>query len=240
MHFDVDVAKRVVAQGRAFDLAVQFRVDAHRLALFGPSGSGKSLTLQVLAGLVRPDRGRIVIDHEVWLDRSRNVELPARARCVGYVFQDYALFPHRTVQQNVAAVLARWYPRSLTPTERRDIDALLEMFALTDIRHSYPVQLSGGQRQRTALARAVATRPRLLLLDEPFSALDSELRLRLRADLLDVQRRFGIPIVLISHDPDDLAQCADSVVVLHKGGVVNDTTDIASFPNAVARPASFG
>jgi molybdate transport system ATP-binding protein len=232
MRFEVDVAKRVVAQGRAFDLAVQFRVDAERLALFGPSGAGKSLTLQVLAGLVRPDRGRIVIDNEVWLDRTRNVELPARARRVGYVFQDYALFPHRTVQQNVAAVLARGYPRSPTPAERRDIDALLELFALTDVRDSYPVQLSGGQRQRTALARAVAARPRLLLLDEPFSALDSELRLRLRADLLDVQRRFGLPMVLITHDPDDLAQCAESVVVLHGGRVVRETTDAESFPNS--------
>jgi molybdate transport system ATP-binding protein len=240
MLFDVDIAKRVVAQGRAFDLAVKFRVEAQRLALFGPSGSGKSLTLQVLAGLVRPDRGRIVIDNDVWLDRADGVELPARTRRVGYVFQDYALFPHRTVQQNVAAVLARWYPRSPSPAERRDIDALLDMFGLTDVRHSYPVQLSGGQRQRTALARAVAARPRLLLLDEPFSALDSDLRLRLRAELLDVQHRLGIPLVLITHDPDDLAQCAESVVVLHQGGVVDGITDIGSFRQGNARLASVG
>jgi molybdate transport system ATP-binding protein len=238
MRFDVDIAKRVVAQGRSFDLAVRFRVDAERLALFGPSGAGKSLTLQVLAGLVQPDRGRIVVDGEVWLDRTRDVSLAARARRVGYVFQDYALFPHRTVLQNVAAALARWYPRPLTAGERREIDRLLDVFELTDVRDSYPVQLSGGQRQRTALARAMAARPRLLLLDEPFSALDSGLRLRLRADLLDAQRRFGIPMVLITHDPDDLAHCAESVVVLRNGRVTLDATDVASFPVSAARLAA--
>lgn len=230
MRFDVDIAKRVVAQGRAFDLAVRFRADAERLALFGPSGAGKSLTLQMLAGLVRPDRGRIVVDGETWLDRSRHLDVPARARHVGYVFQDYALFPHRTVEDNVAAATARWYPRTLVPAQRSEIDALLEVFALHDVRDSYPAQLSGGQRQRTALARAVAARPRVLLLDEPFSSLDSALRLRLRADLLDVQRRFAIPMVLITHDPDDLAHCAQSVVVLRDGRVVQQADDPAAFP----------
>ena len=237
MRFDVDIVKRVVAQGRTFDLAVQFRVDAERLALFGPSGAGKSLTLQMIAGLVRPDHGRIVIDDETWLDRKLDIELPARARRVGYVFQDYALFPHRTVRDNVAAARARWYPRPLAPAERQEIDALLDVFALNDVRNSYPVQLSGGQRQRTALARAMAARPRLLLLDEPFSSLDSTLRLRLRADLLDVQRRFGIPMVLITHDPDDLAHCAESVVVLRDGRVSRQVTDVASFPDAAASVA---
>jgi molybdate transport system ATP-binding protein len=238
MRFDVDIAKRVIAQGRAFDLAVRFRVDAERLALFGPSGAGKSLTLQMLAGLVRPDRGRIVVDDEVWLDRTREVALAARARRVGYVFQDYALFPHRTVLENVAAASARWYPRPVSAAERREIDRLLEIFELTEVRDSYPVQLSGGQQQRTALARAVAARPRLLLLDEPFSALDSGLRLRLRADLLEVQRRFGIPMVLITHDPDDLAHCAQSVVVLRNGRVALEATDVAAFPVSAARLAA--
>jgi len=238
MRFDVDIAKRFVAQGRSFDLAVRFRVDAERLALFGPSGAGKSLTLQVLAGLIRPDRGRIVVDEDVWLDRTRDVDVPARSRRVGYVFQDYALFPHRTVAENVAAVLARWYPRPLTLRERQEIDTLLDAFELTDVRDSYPVQLSGGQRQRTALARAVAARPRLLLLDEPFSALDSGLRLRLRADLLAVQRRFGLPMVLITHDPDDLAHCAESVVVLRAGRVVQEAMEGASLPVPASHPVS--
>ena len=144
MRFDVDIAKTVIAQGRRFDLAVQFRVDAERLALFGPSGAGKSLTLQMLAGLIRPDRGRIVVDDQVWLDRRRNMELPARTRRVGYVFQDYALFPHRTVQQNVAATFACWYPRPLSPAEQQEIAALLDAFELTEVRNSYPVQSVRG------------------------------------------------------------------------------------------------
>ena len=115
MRFDVDIGKRVVAQGRVFELAVRFCVETDRLALFGPSGAGKSLTLQALAGLVRPDRGRIAIDGRVWLDRNAGIDLPTRARRVGYVFQDYALFPHRTVEQNVAAALSRWLPAPLTP-----------------------------------------------------------------------------------------------------------------------------
>lgn len=223
MRFDVDIGKTVVAQGRRFDLAVRFQADTDRLALFGPSGAGKTLTLQALAGLVRPDRGRICIDDEVWFDSDRAIDLPTRSRRVGFVFQDYALFPHRTVAQNVAAALSRWFPRALALEERRRVDALLHGFGLSEVRESYPSQLSGGQRQRTAFARALAARPRLLLLDEPFAALDAALRLRVRADLLDVQRHYGVPMVLITHDTDDLAQCARVVVTLREGRVMGET-----------------
>ncbi|MEO8753249.1 MAG: ATP-binding cassette domain-containing protein [Casimicrobiaceae bacterium] len=230
MRFDVDIAKRVTAQGRRFDLAVKFEADTDRLALYGPSGAGKSLTLQALAGLIRPDRGRIAIDGDVWFDAEQRINRPTRARRVGFVFQNYALFPHRTVEQNVAAARMHWYPHSLGIAEQRELAALLEAFGLHDIRRSYPEQLSGGQRQRTALARALAARPLLLLLDEPFAALDSALRLRLRADLLAVQRRFAVPMVLITHDADDLAQCADRVVTMRDGVVVADTEGTMPLP----------
>ena len=237
MRFDVDIGKRVMAQGRTFDLAVKFCIETDRLALFGPSGAGKSLTLSALAGLVRPDRGRIAVDERVWLDRARGVDVPTRARRVGYVFQDYALFPHRTVEQNVAAAHSHWWPAALTREERHEIDALLESFALREVRRSYPEQLSGGQRQRTALARALAARPQLLLLDEPFAALDAVLRLRLRADLMDVQRRFAIPMVLITHDPDDLVECAESVVTLKDGRVTQNALGIPSNAGFASRAA---
>jgi len=237
VRFDVDIGKRVTAQGRSFDLAVKFCVETDRLALFGPSGAGKSLTLSALAGLVRPDSGRIAIDERVWLDRARGIDVPTRARRVGYVFQDYALFPHRTVEQNVAAAHSHWWPAVLTRDQRHEIDALLESFALSEVRRSYPEQLSGGQRQRTALARALAARPQLLLLDEPFAALDAVLRLRLRADLMDVQRRFAIPMVLITHDPDDLVQCAESVVTLKDGRVTQNALGVASTAGFAARAA---
>jgi molybdate transport system ATP-binding protein len=219
MRFDIDIGKAVRAQGRRFDLAVRFAVDTDRLALFGPSGAGKSLTLQAIAGLLRPDRGRIAIDGDVWFDHARNIHRPPRERRVGFVFQDYALFPHRTVEQNVAAARMSWYPSRLADDGRRKVASLLEAFGLHDVRRSYPEQLSGGQRQRTALARALAAEPRLLLLDEPFAALDAALRTKLRAELLDIQRRFGVPIILITHDADDLDHCADQVVTLREGRV---------------------
>jgi molybdate transport system ATP-binding protein len=235
MRFDVDIGKRVVAQGRAFDLAVRFCITAGRLALFGPSGAGKSLTMRALAGLVRPDRGRIAIDGRVWWDGAHGIDVPTRLRRVGYVFQDYALFPHRTVEQNVAAAHSRWWPAPMTQSQHGEVDALLDAFALTDVRRSYPKQLSGGQQQRTALARALAARPQLLLLDEPFAALDTPLRLRLRADLIDVQRRYAIPMVLITHDPDDLVACAESVVTLMEGRVAETADGAASLPAATSR-----
>jgi molybdate transport system ATP-binding protein len=149
------------------------------------------------------------------------------------VFQDYALFPHRTVEQNVAAAAERWYPRS------RAADAetaqLLEAFGLHEVRRSYPQQLSGGQRQRTALARALAAKPRLLLLDEPFSALDASLRGRLREELVAVQRRYRVPLVMITHDPDDLAH-AERVVSLVAGKVA--AVDAVLGYDAGPRPTS--
>ncbi len=220
MHFDIDIGKDIHAQGRRFTLAVRFDVVADRLALFGPSGAGKSLTLAAMAGLVRPDRGRITIDGDTWFDATAGIDIPARDRRVGVVFQDYALFPHRTVAQNVGAAADRGYPQARTAVHEREIDELLALFALTDVRASYPEQLSGGQRQRVALARALFAKPRLLLLDEPFAALDATLRQRLRQELIAVQERFAIPLVIISHDPDDIAHCAQRVIELADGKVV--------------------
>jgi len=220
VHFDIDIGKDIRAQGRQFTLAVRFDVVADRLALFGPSGAGKSLTLAALAGLVRPDRGRIAIDNDVWFDAAAGIDVPARDRRVGVVFQEYALFPHRTVAQNVGAAADRGYPQARTPGREREIDELLALFSLTDVQASYPEQLSGGQRQRVALARALFAKPRVLLLDEPFAALDATLRQRLRSELVTVQEQFGIPLVLISHDPEDIAHCAQCVVELADGKVV--------------------
>jgi molybdate transport system ATP-binding protein len=220
MRFDVDIQKHLRAAGRRFDLAINFSVDAARLALYGPSGAGKTLTLQMLAGLVRPDQGRIVVDGKTWFDSALGVDVATRERRVGYVFQDYALFPHWTVAQNVAGAFARGWPRALRASQARRVERLLLSFDLSDVRGSYPSQLSGGQRQRTAVARALAARPRVLLLDEPFAALDGMLKNRLRGELLAIRDHYDVPMVLITHDPDDLAACADVVISLDGGRVV--------------------
>ena len=220
MRLDAALKKSVTAQGRVFTLDVDFSTDVERLVILGPSGAGKSLTLHALAGLLKPDHGRVVIDGETWLDTMHNIDRPTRARRVGYVFQHYALFPHLTVWQNVAAAHARWYPTTLVQPARTSVDEMLDAFSLDDVRNSYPAQLSGGQRQRTALARALAGRPRLLLLDEPFAALDTGLRDRLRAELTAHQAHFRVPMVLITHDPVDVARFAQDVVELRDGRVV--------------------
>jgi len=176
---DVRLQMRLQAPGRAFDLDVAFSSHADRTALLGPSGAGKSLTLAALAGLERPHAGHIRIAGRCLLDTGAGVDLPARDRRIGLVFQDYALFPHLSVQQNIRFGLQGLGRRAL-PQELEHADALMMQFGLGALAASLPRHLSGGQRQRVALARALAVRPTLLLLDEPFSALDSGLRQRLR------------------------------------------------------------
>ena len=147
-----------------------------------------------------------------------NVSRCRRAsRDVGYVFQDYALFPHLTVAQNVAFGLKQGWPWYLPRGERLRLEEVLDIFELTPLRHSLPRDLSGGQRQRVALARALIRRPSLLLLDEPFSALDALLRAKMRRELLKVQARFKVPVILITHDPEDVAALAETVVVYDTG-----------------------
>jgi molybdate transport system ATP-binding protein len=215
----VDIKKRLWSGRRVFSLEVAFASDQDVVVLFGPSGAGKSLTLQAIAGLTTPDAGRIVAGERVLFDAERRIRVPARRRDVGYVFQDYALFPHLTVAQNVAFGLKRGWPWYLPRGERLRLEEVLDIFELTPLRHSPPRDLSGGQRQRVALARALIRRPSLLLLDEPFSALDALLRAKMRRELLNVQARFKVPVILITHDPEDVAALAETVVVYDAGRI---------------------
>lgn len=229
MKFELDISKRLHSGDDSFALRSRFSVTDRALVLFGPSGSGKTLTLQAIAGLLTPDEGRIAVNGELLFDAKRGVNLPARHRKVGYVFQDYALFPHLSVRQNVAFGVTPLFGR-LTTKQNRRVDELLAIFGLEKLAGLKPAALSGGQQQRTALARALAPAPRVLLLDEPFSALDQPLRLRMRKELARVLETFDIPMIMVTHDSEEVASFADAVVVYQDGNVsgVHSAKDLAN------------
>jgi molybdate transport system ATP-binding protein len=188
----------------------------HVTILFGLSGSGKTTVLRCLAGLERLTAGRIVFDGQVWADVETGVMVPPQRRAVGYVFQDYALFPHLTVAQNIGYGVAGG-----SKSERDgQIEKLLQLMQLMDIAARRPQQLSGGQQQRVALARALARNPRLLLLDEPLSALDLPTRIRLRTELRTLLKKVGLPAIFITHDWSEALYLGDTVVVMADGGVL--------------------
>jgi molybdate transport system ATP-binding protein len=211
------------------ELEVQFDVAAGRcLALAGPSGAGKSTVLRLLAGTLRPDRGRITHADQVWVDTSRGVWLAPEQRRCGFVFQDYALFPHLSAWRNVAYGL-RGTPRG----ERRTAAlALLERFGLERLADAHPSTLSGGERQRVALARALAPNPAVLLLDEPLSALDSRTRAGAARELSSILRSVEIPAVLVTHEFGEAALLGDEVGVIDGGTIIQRGTasDLAAAP----------
>ncbi len=219
MKIQVDIEKKLCSNGRSFSLKAKFSSEEDFVVLFGPSGSGKTLSLQTIAGLTEPDSGRIVIGDRLLYDSGTGVNIPARQRRIGYVFQDYALFPHVTVEENVAFALKTAWQWRLANKDRRRVDEFLEVFEITHLARSFPRDISGGQRQRVALARSIIGRPELLLLDEPFAALDPLLRGRVRKELLEIQERFGIPVIMITHDPEDIKVFAETLVIYEEGRV---------------------
>jgi molybdate transport system ATP-binding protein len=223
MSMEVTIRKRLDSSDRHFALDIAFRSNSRRIALFGPSGAGKSLTLRAIAGLLKPDEGRIVLNDRKLFDSAAGVDVPPQQRRVAYLFQDYALFPHLTVAQNIHFGLVQGLrnPRKQTrmPSAERWIDA----FGLRELVARMPSQISGGQRQRVALARALATEPDIVLLDEPFSALDPALRVRMREELKGLQVQLEVPMLLISHDPEDVEALADHVFEIRNGGIFADT-----------------
>ncbi len=223
---DVDLQLAVSDGLRRFALHTCFRSDVRRVALYGPSGAGKSLTLQAVAGLLRPDRGHVRIGGRTLFDAAAGIDLPTPQRRVGYLFQHYALFPHLSVRQNVGFGLTTWWRRRLDGRAAQRVDELLASFGLDAMADARPAALSGGQQQRVALARALACDPQLLLLDEPFAALNPMLRDGLRQELAAVCARWQLPVLMITHDIDDVLALAQEAVLIEHGHAVRQV-DVA-------------
>ncbi|MCH8974750.1 MAG: ATP-binding cassette domain-containing protein [Chloroflexi bacterium] len=204
------------AHAGSFVLDVAFETGDGVTAILGPSGAGKTLTLRAIAGLLRPDAGRIVLDGRVLFDADAGVDLPARKRRVGLVFQEYALFPHLSAAENLAFGL-RGRP---APEAEAAVQAMVDMLGLDGLEARRPAELSGGQRQRVAVGRALAPSPDLLLLDEPFSALDAPTREALVAEFASLRSRLEMPAVLVTHDVAEAYALADRFVVLDGGRVL--------------------
>jgi len=205
---------------RSFDLQIELEV-AGTVALVGPSGAGKTSVLRAVTGLVKPTAGRITLAEEVWFDAAAKISRSPDQRRVGLVFQEYALFPHMTVRQNVAY------------GGRARVDELLERFRISHLADARPTHLSGGERQRVALARAIARDPGVLLLDEPLSALDAHTKVAVRGELQELLRELGFPTLLVTHDYEDAAALADRVGVIVDGQL----RQLASPQELVSRPA---
>ena len=214
MALTVQIQKRLPE----FTLDVSFcSVGSAPVGVLGPSGAGKSILLKCIAGVERPDRGRVMLGETVLFDSDQHVQIPARARRVGMLFQNYSLFPHMTVARNIAFGV-----RSLTPdaSERR-VTALLEQMHIRDLGSRYPRELSGGEQQRVALARALAIEPEALLLDEPLSALDAHLHSQLEIQLQETLAGFQRPTLIVTHDIDEAYRLGNDLMLLARGRVLS-------------------
>jgi molybdate transport system ATP-binding protein len=208
----VDIEERL----DGFFLRPRFSAEDELVVLLGPSGSGKSLTLQAIAGLRRPDSGSIELPSGMVFDAAAGIDLPPQARGVGYVVQDLALFPHLTVAENIAFGLSRW-PKA---AQRQRVAELVELLGLQGLGSRLPAATSGGQQQRVALGRALAVRPRVLLLDEPFSAVDAPIRNALRREVARLRRQLGLVAVFVTHDLQEAYALADRLAVYDDGAVL--------------------
>ncbi len=183
------------------------------VTLYGRSGAGKTTLLLILAGLLSPEKGRIKVGKSVWTDMDKKFELPPQKRNVGFVFQEYALFPNMTVRENLLFALGKGQDKKI-------VDHLVEIIDLGQLQDRDPRTLSGGQKQRVALARALVKKPKILLLDEPLSALDPEMRIKLQSYILDVHKEFKLTTVLISHDASEIIRLSDFLVEIDHGKII--------------------
>ncbi len=208
----IDVEKRMLTANGPMNLVIRTTIPSGELvALFGESGAGKTTLLRILAGLINPDKGIVKIGNTVWFDSAKQINIVPQQRNISLMFQDYALFPNMTVEQNIQFA----QPEKNKPV----VDELLELFGLSEFRKRKPNGLSGGQKQRVALARALARKPQLLLLDEPLSALDAEMRATLQDEIAQAHQLLGVTTIMVSHDLNEVFRLASQVLCIENGTI---------------------
>ncbi len=198
-----------------FSLDIELSLNNELAVLFGPSGSGKSVTLNMLSGIIKPENGIVNINGRDVFNSEKNINIPMRDRRIGYLFQDYALFPHMTVFENIAYGISHLSKIKI----KSKVEELLNLMRLEGLENRYPSQISGGQKQRTALARTLAAEPEILLLDEPFSALDYQVREKLRQELIAIHERFPITTLFVTHDMEEAFMLGERIAVINNGRV---------------------
>lgn len=214
----VAIKKKLFAAKDTMYLDVDLNISSDEIvALYGASGAGKTSVLKMICGLTIPDEGVISVERHTWFESSKKINIKPQARNVGIVFQDYALFPNMTVEQNLSYALDKAQPTNI-------VRELLDMMELTNLSNKKPELLSGGQRQRVALARAIVRKPKILLLDEPLSALDTALRLKLQDYILRIHHEFQLTTILVSHDILEVSRLASRVYEMSQGKIINEGT----------------
>lgn len=222
---ELDIIKPLYTADGIIDLKVNKQINkGDFLTLFGKSGSGKTTLLRILAGLETPKSGKIVVDKEIWFDSSKKINLSPQKRNVGFVFQDYALFPNMSVRKNLEFALKN-------KNEIKKVDEILEIMEIENLSNMKPELLSGGQKQRVALARTLMTNPKMLLLDEPLSALDTTMRLKLQDELSLIHQKFNITSILVSHDISEVFKLSNRVFKINLGEIQQDGTPNEVFSN---------
>lgn len=205
MNLEVEILKHF----KNFTLNMALATDSRALGILGASGSGKSMTLRCIAGIERPDEGRIVLNNRVLFDSKEKINLPPQQRKVGYLFQSYALFPHMTVEENILCGMGK--------TGKQGIAEYMQLLHLEGLEKQYPKQLSGGQAQRVALARILASQPNILLLDEPFSALDAHLKEEIQMDLMELLQHYEGQMAMVTHNRDEAYKMCDEILIVDGG-----------------------
>ncbi len=222
---EIFVNKKLISSFGDMLLDVKLNLEEGNLiALYGKSGAGKTSLLKIIAGLLSPEKGMIKVDNEVWLDTDKGLNLSPQKRNIGFLFQEYSLFPNMTVKENLEFALTKGQPNKI-------INELLEIVDLGDLQFRKPDSLSGGQKQRVALARSLVQKPKILMLDEPLSALDYEMRDKLQQYILQLHNEYKLTTLLISHDISEILKMSDYLMEIDRGKIINQglATDVFSF-----------